>query len=826
MNLTIPEVKDRSKEFIYCKGIEFLETICDIWPVKLAMLKAEQSDDWDAFNDAKVLIEPIVKKAQGPLTEALKWRYLARELYESDADFRTKENADCAVDFVRFINNWCFTSDPRMPPLGLPSMLPFVLWPKQEEFLIWVNEAYLAGRSWLAEKSRGWGITWLLCAYYVWHWLFHEGFVGGFGSRDKDAVDRLGDPDTIFSKVRFLIYNLPQSMLPTPYQGKTIANQSSFDNYLRIINPENESTIRGEGGDNIGAGGRASIYVVDEAALVLHPEMIDDSLSYTTNCRGDVSTVRGMNHFGEKRHSGRVRVFTSWFYQDPSKHKNWRTNKLPSREECPFLDHEFLDKGDLIVAQELLIDYSRSVEDSFIPADWIRAAVDFDIPAIGIHQSGFDIASGGANESVYSCRVGSVLLNIVELDFDTPQEALESALNHAEEDKIEVFAYDRDGIGESVLGHMKFTDQKIRFDMFGVHGNAPASDKFLFSDGQRAKDKFRNKRAENWWNVRERFRKTFEHRKGVRMYDYDELISIPNNNKLIMQLSQPKKGYGSKITIENKDKMRCRGVKSPDHADSVIMAFADTDRDALVISAFNYQDGAGNIGEFDIDPESPIGQQYVSLVTTSEMKTYALGCLWIPYRNVPVMKIFCEFVEPSNDIKKLTSELKETMCEVLKPIKEWICDSDMISSMDEGKDSVWYLYKKERVNLRKNYQMDYGTAIIIVNQMFTNNIIQVHSRCSKLMMQLANWRLVDGKPQQDLGFAMALCHIAIRLRTKKEINLDHVKPQDPRSHAYRNSMGRFGNTSKESIEDLPVPLYMKMAQDQINNNKLKNGDKI
>jgi hypothetical protein len=73
---------------------------------------------------------------------------------------------------------------------------------------------------------------------------------------------------------------------------------------------------------------------------------------------------------------------------------------------------------------------------------------------------------------------------------------------------------------------------------------------------------------------------------------------------------------------------------------------------------------------------------------------------------------------------------------------------------------------------------------------------------------------------------MALCHIAIRLRTKKEINLDHVKPQDPRSHAYSNSIGRFGNTSKESIEDLPVPLYMKMAQDQINNNKLKNGDTI
>lgn len=810
-------VKERPNEFACQKSIEFLETLCDIWPVKLEMVRAEQNNNWELVDLLKKEFKPIVEKSQGPLAELLRWRYLAKELYDSNAEVRAVENEACKNDVVRFINNWCFTSDPRLPPLGLPNLLPFVLWPKQEEFIRWVHDAYSIGRSWLAEKSRGWGITWILCAYYVWHWLYHDGFIGGFGSRDKDAVDKLGDPDTIFYKVRFLIYHLPQEMVPESYRGKSIAQQSSNDSYLRIVNPDRDSTIRGEGGDNIGAGGRASIYVIDESALVLHPEAIDDALSYTTNCRGDVSTVRGMNSFGEKRHSGRVRVYSSWFFNDPSKHKDWRNNKMPSREECPFLDHEYLDKGELIVSQELLIDYSRSVEDSFIPADWVRAAVDFDLPIEGERQSGFDIASGGENHSVYAFRVGPVLVTTDELNFDSVQESLEYSLRKAEDDKTGLFVYDQDGIGESVWGHIKFTERKLRFDMVGVHGNFPASDRFLFNDNQKAREKYRNKRAENWSNLRERFRKTFDHRKGIRMYDYSELISIPNDNKLITQLSQPKRVFGNKIAVENKEKMRNRGVKSPDIADAVVNAFADSDREGLVISKFNYQDGSGVIDEFFVDPESPIGHQYVAIVTTSEMMTYALGCWWGPVNKEkkPVLKIFCEFMEKSNEITKLVSQIKTVMVEEIKPIREWICNSEMIDGLENGRDSLWHLYRKEKAPLRKNYSHDYNTAIVIVNQMFANGIIIVHKSCERLMLQLASWRMEEGKPQSDLGFAMALCQLATRLRMKKEITIEDIKPKRAATPLYSGSQGRFGNTSKENVEDSYKPLYLTLAEKQV-----------
>jgi hypothetical protein len=40
------------------------------------------------------------------------------------------------------------------------------------------------------------------------------------------------------------------------------------DNYMRIINPDNGATITGEAGDNIGRGGRTTMYFLDEWALL------------------------------------------------------------------------------------------------------------------------------------------------------------------------------------------------------------------------------------------------------------------------------------------------------------------------------------------------------------------------------------------------------------------------------------------------------------------------------------------------------------------------------------------------------------------------------
>ena len=49
-------------------------------------------------------------------------------------------------------------------------------------------------------------------------------------------------------------------------------NERSDSNYMRLLNPENGACVIGESGDNIGRGGRTSVYFDDEAAHLEHAE--------------------------------------------------------------------------------------------------------------------------------------------------------------------------------------------------------------------------------------------------------------------------------------------------------------------------------------------------------------------------------------------------------------------------------------------------------------------------------------------------------------------------------------------------------------------------
>lgn len=76
-----------------------------------------------------------------------------------------------------------------------------------------------------------------------------------------------------------------------------------------------------------------------------------------------------------------------------------------------------------------------------------------------------------------------------------------------------------------------------------------------------------------WWCARRRFQKTFEHVSGLREHPLDELVSIPNDARLIAELSTPLwfLTESGKIKIESKSAMAKRGVKSPDRGDSVVL---------------------------------------------------------------------------------------------------------------------------------------------------------------------------------------------------------------------------------------------------------------
>jgi phage terminase large subunit len=84
---------------------------------------------------------------------------------------------NCPIDWI---NDWCVTFDPRNTA-PTPRLLPFMLFPRQEEFVLFLKSCLDDKESGLVEKARDMGATWLCCAFSVWLWLFRPGTVVGWG---------------------------------------------------------------------------------------------------------------------------------------------------------------------------------------------------------------------------------------------------------------------------------------------------------------------------------------------------------------------------------------------------------------------------------------------------------------------------------------------------------------------------------------------------------------------------------------------------------------------------------------------------------------------
>jgi hypothetical protein len=215
-----------------------------------------------------------------------------------------------------WISDWCMTYDPRLKRV---KSVPFVLFPRQREWIDWFLARRAAEENGITPKSRELGMSWLAMTVSVWMCLFEEGVSVGFGSQIKNKVDNSQNPDSLFWKGRYILANLPAE-----FTGDWNAKDNAIDMQLRF--PLTGGMITGDCGDDIGRGGRKSVYFIDEAAHLERPEMAEASLSATTNCRIDISSVKGSsNPFGRKMTEGKV----------PSFLFHWRAQPLTARILTP-----------------------------------------------------------------------------------------------------------------------------------------------------------------------------------------------------------------------------------------------------------------------------------------------------------------------------------------------------------------------------------------------------------------------------------------------------------------------------------------------------------
>jgi phage terminase large subunit len=444
-----------------------------------------------------------------------------------------------------FIQDWMCTLDPRNVERGLPALVPFLLFPRQREFIEWLHARWLAREHGLAEKSRDMGVSWLCVAFAIWMWLFKAGTVVGFGSRKEIMVDELGNPASLFSKIREAVRLLPVELLPEGFKPKDHAH------YMKMLNPQTGSAIIGEAGDNVGRGSRTSIYFVDEAAFLDRPELVDAALSQTTNCRIDVSTPNGEgNPFARKRRSGRVSVFTFHWKQDPRKDQAW-------------YDRQVATLDPVILAQEVEISYAASVANAYIPSAFVTAAMAMgpaNVEPSGPVRLGVDVARFGDDKTVLTPRDNRIVYpqeSWGKLDtMQTSGRVKDFVLTWNEANPkrpIEQIAVDVIGIGAGVVDRLNEFEELRGIQIVGVNSS------IKLDDGRNY-----NLRARMWRDGRD----WLDPKNGP--------VSVTNDQELQVDLTALHYEYrNSLLLIESKDDAKKRGIKSPDRADSLMLTFAE-----------------------------------------------------------------------------------------------------------------------------------------------------------------------------------------------------------------------------------------------------------
>lgn len=486
------------------------------------------------------------------------------------------EKARCAEDIIHWINTWVWTYDPRLigardPETGarLSPYLRFKLWPKQVEAVHWIRERIERQEEGAWKKSRDAGASYLLMIVALHAWLFEPGFKATFGSRDADLVDTRDDPDSLFEKARIILRRLPEWMMPQGFSWRV------HDNSNRIVNPENGGTITGEAGEEMGRGGRSTMFVVDEAAKVKRAEGVEAALSGNTDCVIWVSSANGMGNLFYRKvmNLPAEQVFTLHYNDDPRKTPEWVAKKRGSMDAVNW-------------AAEYEIDFAASMEGICIPAAWVQAsqrllALEPNLRPANKGVAGVDVGAGKAKSVVVPKHGPIVSAPSYRQDGDTTETAY-WALEVCKETGCGDLNFDAPGVGAGVASTLSKAEGYPEIKSHPVNTGVPPTER-IWPDERTSQQMFGNLKAELWWLARTAFQKTFWHvqhllgEEGFVPQPLDELIALPADPTLASQLSMVRwfRNEAGKIVIETKLQLQKRSVPSPDFADALMLAYLE-----------------------------------------------------------------------------------------------------------------------------------------------------------------------------------------------------------------------------------------------------------
>ncbi|MZK53468.1 DEAD/DEAH box helicase family protein [Clostridium beijerinckii] len=191
---------------------------------------------------------------------------------------------------------------------------------------------------------------------------------------------------------------------------------------------------------------------------------------------------------------------------------------------------------------------------------------------------GADIARYGDDETIIAPRIGGKVFNLLTYSKQSTMETSGRILRAVDEFKSEYpqinrvkIKTDDDGLGAGVTDRLKevVAQERLNYEIIPIQNGSSAIEK----------DKYYNKASEMW----DVMRGELDNNLSCYLQGKESTVQLPNDDKLIKQLSNRKYSVDSKgkIQIESKKEMKKRIGESPDRADAVIYSFAENSNSDL-----------------------------------------------------------------------------------------------------------------------------------------------------------------------------------------------------------------------------------------------------
>lgn len=261
-----------------------------------------------------------------------------------------------------------------------------------------------------------------------------------------------------------------------------------------------------------------------------------------------------------------------WWNEEQERLRAWDFENLPRAKYDWIWEGGFLD----------------TVDDAIIQPEWFDACIDAHIKLgfkpLGQERIAYDPADTGDAKGLAFVH-GSVVLDVQKTEAGLVDTATDWSTSYAADRKVDTFTWDADGMGMGLKRQIAqaFEGKKITVEAFRGSEGCDDPDKIYdrldaeIKDPKTNAETFSNKRAQYYWMLRDKMKRTYQAIEQGKLTSPDELISFSSEITELTALRTelcriPRKYVSSgRIQLVSKPDMKKLKIDSPNMADALMM---------------------------------------------------------------------------------------------------------------------------------------------------------------------------------------------------------------------------------------------------------------